>query len=101
MFLDVVPALLIMTPVSLPLVKMAGVDSLHCVFLGVLNLVIGLATPPVGMCLLVGANISPLSIEKISKVLIPFLVAVLSVILIVTYWKSAVLWIQRIFGLHD
>jgi len=101
MFLDVVPALLIMTPVFLPLVKMVGVDPLHYGVFCVLNLVIGLATPPVGMCLFVGANIAQRSIEKISKALIPFLVAVFSVLLIVTYWESAILLIPRIFGFHD
>ncbi|MBM9518200.1 TRAP transporter large permease [Desulforhopalus vacuolatus] len=101
MFLDVVPALLIMTPVFLPLVKMVGVDPLHYGVFCVLNLVIGLATPPVGMCLFVGANIAKLSIEKISKSLLPFLVAAFSVLLIVTYWEAAILWIPRMFGLHE
>lgn len=101
MFLDVVPALLIMTPVFLPLVKMVGVDPLHYGVFCVLNLVIGLATPPVGMCLFVGANIAQLSIEKISKALLPFLFAVFSVLLLVTYWEAAILWIPRMFGFHD
>jgi len=99
MFLDVVPALLVMTPVFLPLVEMIGVHPLHYGVICVLNLVIGLATPPVGMCLFVGANISKLSIEKVSKALIPFLVAVIGVLLIVTYWERAILWIPKLFGM--
>lgn len=99
MFLDVVPALLVMTPVFLPLVKMIGVHPLHYGVICVLNLVIGLATPPVGMCLFIGANISKLPIEEVSKALVPFLAAVIGVLLIVTYWESAILWIPRLFGL--
>lgn len=100
MFLDVVPALLVMVPVFLPLVKTVGVDPLHFGVICVLNLVIGLATPPVGMCLFVGANISKLSIEEVSKVLIPFLAAVIVVLLIVTYWEGAILWIPKFCGLR-
>jgi C4-dicarboxylate transporter DctM subunit len=101
MFLDVVPALLVLTPVFLPLVKMVGVDPLHYGVICVLNLVIGLATPPVGMCLFVGANIARISIEKVSRALIPFLIAVIMVLMIVTYWESAVLWFPRMFGFHQ
>lgn len=99
MFLDVVPALLVMVPIFLPLVEKVGVDPLHFGVICVLNLVIGLATPPVGMCLFIGANISNLSIEKVSKALIPFLAAVMLVLLIVTYWEGSILWIPKIFGL--
>ena len=101
MFLDVVPALLVLTPVFLPLVKTVGVDPLHYGVICVLNLVIGLATPPVGMCLFVGANIAKMSIEKVSRALIPFLIAVIMVLIVVTYWEGAILWIPRMFGLHQ
>ena len=101
MFLDVVPALLVLTPVFLPLVKTVGVDPLHYGVICVLNLVIGLATPPVGMCLFVGANIAKMSIEKVSRALIPFLIAVVMVLIVVTYWEGVILWIPRMFGLHQ
>lgn len=98
MFLDVVPALLVMTPVFLPLVKMVGVDPLHYGVFCVLNLVIGLATPPVGMCLFVGANIANLSIEKVSKALLPFLIGVVMVLMLVTYWEPVSLLIPEFLG---
>lgn len=98
MFLDVVPALLVLTPVFLPLVQQVGVHPLHYGVICVLNLVIGLATPPVGMCLFVGSSISNLSIERISKELMPFLAAVFLVLAIVTYWEGIILWIPRLFG---
>ncbi len=99
MFLDVVPALLVLTPVFLPLVQQIGVHPLHYGVFCVLNLVIGLATPPVGMCLFVGANIANLSIEEVTKKLIPFLAGVLVVLIIVTYWEGLILSIPKLFGL--
>ncbi len=98
MFLDVVPALLILIPVFLPLVEHVGVDPLHFGVICVLNLSIGLATPPVGMCLFVGANISKLSIEKISRALVPFLAASVVALLITTYWQNLILYLPRLFG---
>lgn len=98
MFLDVVPALLIMTPVFLPLAEQVGVDPLHYGVICVLNLAIGLATPPVGMCLFVGANIAKLPIEEISKALIPFIAASFGALLITTYWESLILFLPRLFG---
>jgi C4-dicarboxylate transporter DctM subunit len=98
MFLDVVPALLIMTPVFLPLVEQVGVDPLHYGVICVLNLAIGLATPPVGMCLFVGANIAKLPIEKITGALIPFIIASFAALLVTTYWESLILFLPRFFG---
>ncbi len=98
MFLDVVPALLIMTPVFLPLAQNVGVDPLHFGVICVLNLAIGLATPPVGMCLFVGANIAKLPIEKITRPLIPFIIASFAALLVTTYWEDLILFLPRFFG---
>jgi len=98
MFLDVVPALLIMTPVFLPLAQHVGVDPLHYGVICVLNLAIGLATPPVGMCLFVGANIAKLPIEEISRALLPFIAASFAALMITTYWESLILLLPRLFG---
>ncbi len=98
MFLDVIPAMLVMTPVFLPLVESIGVHPLHFGAIMVLNLVIGLATPPVGMCLFVAANIGKRPIESVSVALIPFLAAVILVLLLLTYWPAAVMWLPKMFG---
>lgn len=98
MFLDVIPALLVMTPVFLPLMESIGVHPLHFGAFMVLNLVIGLATPPVGMCLFVAANIGKRPIESVSMALLPFLVAVISVLIFLTYCPGAVMWIPKMFG---
>lgn len=98
MFLDVIPAMLVLTPVFLPLMESIGIHPLHFGAFMVLNLVIGLATPPVGMCLFVAATIGKRSIESVSIALIPFLAAVISVLLFLTYCPQAVMWIPRLFG---
>lgn len=98
MFLDVIPAMLVLTPVFLPLMESIGVHPLHFGAFMVLNLVIGLATPPVGMCLFVAANIGKRSIEKVSVALLPFLGAVIFVLLFLTYCPKAVMWIPKLFG---
>jgi len=98
MFLDVIPAMLVMTPVFLPLMQSIGVHPLHFGAFMVLNLVIGLATPPVGMCLFVAANIGKRSIETVSMALLPFLVAVILVLLLLTYCPDVVMWLPKIFG---
>lgn len=98
MFLDVVPALLVMTPVFLPLMESIGVHPLHFGCFMVLNLVIGLATPPVGMCLFVAATIGKLSIEEVAMALRPFLVAVIAVLLLLTYCPALVMWVPNVLG---
>ena len=98
MFLDVVPALLVLTPVFLPLMESIGIHPLHFGAFCVLNLVIGLATPPVGMCLFVAANIGKISIERVAVALFPFLAAVIGVLLFLTYVPQAVMWLPAFFG---
>lgn len=98
MFLDVIPAMLVMTPVFLPLVQTVGVSPLHFGAIMVLNLVIGLATPPIGMCLFVAANIGKRPIESVSIALMPFLIAVILVLLFLTYCPAVVMWLPKMFG---
>lgn len=91
-------ALLVMVPVFLPLIESIGIHPLHFGAFCVLNLVIGLVTPPVGMCLFVSANIGKLSIERVSAALVPFLIAVILALILLTYWPQAVMWIPKILG---
>lgn len=98
MFLDVIPALLITTPIFLPLMVTMGISPIHYGAICVLNLIIGLITPPVGMCLFVGANIAKISIERVSKSLLPFYVSVLIALIIVTYCPAISMWLPTICG---
>jgi tripartite ATP-independent transporter DctM subunit len=97
MFMDSIPAIMIVTPVLLPLFRMLEIDPLHAgVFMSV-NLITGLATPPVGCCLFAAAIISNESMERISLSILPFLAANICVVLLVTYVPGVSMFIPSLF----
>jgi TRAP-type C4-dicarboxylate transport system permease large subunit len=63
----------------------------------VLNLVIGLTTPPLGVCLFISSGIAGISLERISRAMIPFLLAALAVLLLVTYIPALSVWIPHLY----
>lgn len=83
LFMDITPAIVIMTPVLLPFITALGIDPVMFGIIMVLNLLIGLVTPPVGMVLFVLSGVSGVSIEKISKAIIPYIVVSAGVILLI------------------
>jgi C4-dicarboxylate transporter DctM subunit len=83
--------------VLLPLIKSLGIDPLHFGVVMVVNLSIGLATPPVGVNLFVAAGIAKISLEKISKAVWLFLVALLIPLALITYIPQISLWVPRLF----
>jgi C4-dicarboxylate transporter, DctM subunit len=97
-FMETTASLIILTPVLLPLMNEIGVDPLHFGVIIVLNLVIGLTTPPVGVCLFIACAIGEIKLEKITKAILPFLFASIIVLLIVTYWESMIMVIPKLFG---
>jgi TRAP-type C4-dicarboxylate transport system permease large subunit len=97
-FMDMTPAVLIFTPIFLPIVTALGVDPVHFGIIMVLNLSVGLCTPPVGSVLFIGCSVSGLSIDKVIKPLIPMFVAMVVVLLLVTYLPQISLWLPRSFG---
>jgi len=98
-FMDATPAVLIFTPIFLPIVTALGMDPTHFGIVLMLNLCIGLCTPPVGSVLFVGVGIAKTTISKVIKPLIPlFLVMILSLFL-VTYIPQLSLWLPNLFGL--
>jgi C4-dicarboxylate transporter DctM subunit len=97
-FLETTASLIILTPVLMPLMHNIGVDPLHFGVILVLNLVIGLTTPPVGVCLFIACAIGGVKLEQITKAILPFLLASIAVLLFVTYWESLVLAIPKFFG---
>jgi len=97
-FMDATPAVLIFTPIFLPIVTDLGMDPTHFGIVLMLNLCIGLCTPPVGSVLFVGVGIAKTTISKVIKPLIPlFLVMILSLFL-VTYIPQLSLWLPELFG---
>lgn len=85
MLMDMGVLILLLTPILLPIVTKVGVDPIHFGVIMVLNLGIGLCTPPVGTSLLVGTGIGRIRLETTSRALIPFYLAMLVVLLLVTY----------------
>ncbi len=98
-FMDMTPAVLIFTPIFLPVVTALGLDPVHFGIIMVLNLCIGLCTPPVGSVLFVGVGIAKTSIEKVVKPLLPLFVAMIFALFLVTYFPELSLWLPRQFGL--
>jgi tripartite ATP-independent transporter DctM subunit len=97
--MDMAPLILIMTPILLPVATSIGVDPVHFGMIMMVNLGMGLITPPVGAVLFVGAAIAKMPIEKVTKALVPFFGAMLFVLAMVTYVPFFSLWLPKLFGL--
>jgi C4-dicarboxylate transporter, DctM subunit len=95
--METLAAILITVPVLVPLVTSLGIDPLHFGVVMVVNLSIGLATPPVGVNLFVASAIAKISLEKISKAVWLFLVALLVPLAVITYIPQLSLWVPRLF----
>ncbi len=98
-FMDMTPAVLIFTPIFLPIVTNLGMDPIHFGIIMILNLCIGLCTPPVGSVLFVGCSVAGLSIQKVIRPLLPLFVAMIVILLLITYVPELSLWLPRQFGL--
>ncbi len=97
-FMDMTPAVLIFTPIFLPVVVELGMDPVHFGIVMVTNLCIGLCTPPVGTVLFVGCGIAGIKIEQVLKPLLPFFIALLISLLAITFVPELSLWLPRLFG---
>lgn len=98
-FMDMTPAVLIFTPIFLPVVTTLGMDPVHFGIMMILNLCIGLCTPPVGSVLFVGCGVAGIKIHQVIKPLLPLFIAMLMVLLLITYIPELSLWLPRILGL--
>ncbi|VTU34364.1 Neu5Ac permease [Variovorax sp. PBL-H6] len=97
--MDMSPLILILTPILLPVVKLLGVDPVHFGMIMMVNLGIGLITPPVGTVLFVGSAVSKLPIGVVTRAAAPFLVALFVVLIAVTYVPALSLWLPHALGL--
>jgi tripartite ATP-independent transporter DctM subunit len=97
-FMDVAPMLLICTPIFMPVILKLGIDPVHFGMIMILNLGIGLITPPVGPTLFVGCAIGKVTMEQVSKELWPFYGAMCMALLLVTYIPAISLWLPQTFG---
>lgn len=95
--MDMAPLILITTPILLPVVKIIGVDLVHFGIIMMLNLSIGLLTPPVGSTLFVGCALGKISIEKLTKMMLPFYAVMVLVLMLITYIPAISLTLPKIF----
>lgn len=97
-FMDMTPAVLIFTPIFLPIVMELGIDPIHFGIIMILNLSIGLCTPPVGTVLFVGVGIAQTTISKVVKPLLPLFIAMIVALMLITYFPQISLWLPGLFG---
>jgi tripartite ATP-independent transporter DctM subunit len=96
--MDMAPLILILTPILLPVVKVLGVDPVHFGIIIMVNLGIGLLTPPVGSVLFVGSAVGKITIEALVKSMMPFFALLLLLLGLVTYWPGLSMWLPRMMG---
>lgn len=97
-FMDITPAILIFTPIFLPVCTELGMDSIQFGIMLVLNLCIGTITPPVGNILFVGVRVAQTKIEKVIKPLLSYYVVIFAVLMLVTFVPAVSMWLPRLLG---
>ncbi len=97
-FMDMTPAVLIFTPIFLPIVTGLGIDPIHFGIIMVLNLSVGLCTPPVGSVLFIGCSIANVKIEQVIKPLLPMFIVMIITLLMVTYIPEISMWLPHALG---
>ena len=97
-FLEGIASIIIMVPILLPLAQSAGIHPIHFGTIVVMNLMIGLITPPLGLCLFVACSVAKVDLVKLIKATIPFVLVEIIALLLVTYFPGMVLFIPRLFG---
>jgi len=95
-FMETVVAILIITPMLMPVITKVGIDPLHFGLVMVLNLMIGLLTPPFGVVLFVMVGVSGLSFERVVRATLPFIVPLLVVLALITFFPPLVTWLPNL-----
>lgn len=98
-FMDMAPALLIFTPIFLPVVTSIGMDPIHFGVMMVMNLAVGTITPPVGSVLFVGCSVANLKVEKVVPRLVPYFIAIVIGLVLVTFIPALSLGLPSLFGM--
>jgi len=96
MFLESFSAVIVFLPILFPIAQSFGIDPLHFGILATVNLAIGYVTPPYGATLFVACGISGQNVRAVTSKIVPILVAMLLVLIVVTYWPETVLWLPRL-----
>ncbi len=97
-FMAAAPVIIMLTPILLPVASLVGIDPIHLGVVMVLNLMVGLITPPVGLCLFVVADIADLPVVRLIRALLPFFLPLISVLLLITYVPELVMYLPHAMG---
>jgi tripartite ATP-independent transporter DctM subunit len=97
-FLDLGPAILILAPIFAPIAHAVGMHPLHFGTIVVVNLVIGMITPPLGLILFVVGPLAKISVEQVTKEILPFMLVEIGVLLLISYVPAISLWIPGLLG---
>ncbi|NWQ44594.1 TRAP transporter large permease [Bacillus sp. EB106-08-02-XG196] len=97
MFIDTISALVVLTPILLPIVTAVGVDPIHFGVILVANLAIGFITPPLGVNLFVASSVGKVKFERIVRAIIPFMISMIICLLVITYVPELSLWLPGLF----
>ena len=97
-FMAAAPVIIMLIPVLLPVATIMGIHPIHLGVVMVLNLMIGLITPPVGLCLFVVSDIVQLPVLRVMRALIPFFIPLILVLMIITFWGDLVMFLPRALG---
>ncbi|MBT9780119.1 TRAP transporter large permease subunit [Clostridium sp. MCC353] len=100
-FMDMAPALLIFTPIFLPIVQALGMTPVQFGVMIVMNLSVGTITPPVGNVLFIGCSVAKLEVEDVLKRIVPFFLAIFAALMFITYIPAFSLWLPGVLGLLD
>jgi tripartite ATP-independent transporter DctM subunit len=95
-FMDTTPALIVLVPILLPMITAFGIDRVHFGVVMVLNLMIGLLTPPVGLCTFIVSDIAKRPFECVVKATLPFMAILIAVLMLVTYFPDITLFLPRL-----
>ncbi|MDR1379717.1 MAG: TRAP transporter large permease [Synergistaceae bacterium] len=98
-FMDAIPAMILFTPVLLPVASSLGISSIHLGLVTVITLAIGLVTPPYGLCLLIASSIADLSIERSLWGVLPYISSLLIILILVALFPSIAFFVPRLLGL--
>ena len=98
MFIDTMAITLVFIPMILPVIKSMGIDLVHFGVVIVLNMMIGLSTPPYGMLLFVVAGLTGARLKDVIREMIPFIILFIGVLFLITYIPDLVLWLPKMSG---
>jgi TRAP-type C4-dicarboxylate transport system permease large subunit len=94
--METTAALILLVPVLAPLTVHMGVDPMHFGVLMVVNLAIGMLTPPVGICLFVSCGIAGLTLGQVGRAIMPFVVAAVAALMVASYWPPLTTWLPSL-----